>query len=56
MGGDLGWLQGPYTIGQDKDSSVVYGMPMEAYKMGAVCKQLSLDQIPDEILYQLNKH
>ena len=29
---------------------------MEAYKRGGVCKQLPLDQIPDEILYQLNKH
>ncbi|HCC02049.1 MAG TPA: chemotaxis response regulator protein-glutamate methylesterase, partial [Ruminococcaceae bacterium] len=47
---------GAFTIGQNEASCVVYGMPMEAYKMGAVCKQLSLDQIPDEILYQLNKH
>lgn len=28
--------QGAYTIGQDKDSCVVYGMPMVAYNIGAV--------------------
>lgn len=44
---------GAYTIGQDKDSCVVYGMPMEAYKMGGVCKQLPLDQIGDELLFHL---
>ena len=27
---------GAYTIGQDKNSCVVYGMPMEAHKIGAV--------------------
>lgn len=46
---------GAYTIGQDRESCVVYGMPMEAYKMGGVCKQLPLDQIGDEILYSLSK-
>ena len=46
---------GAYTIGQDRESCVVYGMPMEAYKMGGVSKQLPLDQIGDEILYCLSK-
>ncbi len=46
---------GAYTIGQDRASCVVYGMPMEAYKMGGVCKQLPLDQIGDEIIYHLNR-
>ena len=46
---------GAYTIGQDQSTCVVYGMPMEAYKRGAVCKQLPLDGIADEILYQLSK-
>lgn len=36
---------GAYTIGQDKDSCVVYGMPMEAHKIGAVCVQASLGSI-----------
>lgn len=45
---------GAYTIGQDKDSSVVYGMPMVAYNIGAVKKQLPLDVIPGEIISRLN--
>lgn len=36
---------GAYTIGQDKESCIVYGMPMEAYKLGAVCKQAPLKDI-----------
>ncbi|MDF1795070.1 MAG: chemotaxis-specific protein-glutamate methyltransferase CheB [Coxiellaceae bacterium] len=31
---------GCYTIGQDEDSCVVYGMPKEAMSLGAVCIQL----------------
>lgn len=46
---------GAYTIGQDKDSCVVYGMPMEAYKKGGITKQLPLEQIADELLYQLSR-
>lgn len=45
---------GAYTIGQDQETSVVYGMPMEAFKMGGVVKQLPLDRIGDEILYRLS--
>lgn len=41
---------GAYTIGQDKDSCVVYGMPMEAYKIGAVCQQCSLNTIGQTVL------
>ncbi|MBR0597559.1 protein-glutamate methylesterase/protein-glutamine glutaminase [Sinanaerobacter chloroacetimidivorans] len=41
--------QGAYTIGQDEKTSVVYGMPMVAYNIGAVDKQLPLDKIPQEI-------
>lgn len=47
--------KGAYTIGQDKNSCVVYGMPMEAFKLGGVTKQLPLDQIGDEILYKLSR-
>lgn len=46
---------GAYTIGQDKDSSVVYGMPKEAYEIKAVTKQASLDYIPNVIIEYLNK-
>ncbi|MEG0035189.1 MAG: CheB methylesterase domain-containing protein [Oscillospiraceae bacterium] len=46
---------GAYTIGQDKESCVVYGMPMEAFKRGGVSKQLPLTQITAEILRYLSK-
>ncbi|MFC6440686.1 chemotaxis response regulator protein-glutamate methylesterase [Bowmanella sp. JS7-9] len=36
---------GAHTIGQDETSSVVYGMPKEAYKKGAVVQQLPLERI-----------
>lgn len=36
---------GAHTIGQDEASSVVYGMPREAFERGAVCEQLPLGQI-----------
>ena len=46
---------GAYTIGQDKDSCVVYGMPMEAYKIGAVCQQASLAAIPQAVMARIGK-
>ncbi len=36
---------GAYTIGQDRESSVVYGMPMAAYEIGAVEKQAPCGEI-----------
>ena len=39
---------GAFTIGQDKDSCVVYGMPM------AVCRQLPLDAIAQAVLSRLS--
>ncbi|BDA78034.1 chemotaxis response regulator protein-glutamate methylesterase of group 1 operon [Leptospira kobayashii] len=42
--------KGARTIGQDASSSVVYGMPREAFELGAVEKQTSLNDIPSEIL------
>ncbi len=45
--------KGAYTIGQDKDSCVVYGMPCEAFKMGGVARQLPLDEIGDELIYRV---
>ncbi len=44
---------GAYTIGQDRESCVVYGMPMEAYKIGAVCMQSSLSAIPQAVFAKL---
>ncbi|MBV6494518.1 MAG: Chemotaxis response regulator protein-glutamate methylesterase of group 3 operon [Turneriella sp.] len=41
---------GAYTIAQDEESCVVYGMPKEAVKMGAVDKILPLENIANEVL------
>lgn len=45
--------KGAFTIGQDQKSCVVYGMPMEAYKMGGVVRQAALDVIPAILLNHL---
>ncbi|MGN1339130.1 MAG: chemotaxis response regulator protein-glutamate methylesterase [Oscillospiraceae bacterium] len=44
---------GAFTVGQDKETCVVYGMPMEAYKIGAVQVQAPLYKIADIIQEQL---
>lgn len=44
---------GAYTIGQDKDSCVVYGMPMVAQEIGAVRTQASCDNISAVLLRYL---
>ena len=41
---------GARTLGQDADSSVVYGMPRVAWEVGAVERQLSLGRIGDAVL------
>lgn len=41
---------GAHTIAQDEESCVVFGMPKEAIKRGAVDKVMSLDAIPAEVL------
>jgi len=40
---------GARTLGQDEDSCVVYGMPKEAFKLGAVEREVSLNRITQEI-------
>ncbi len=40
---------GARTISQDKETCVVYGMPREAYVIGAVEKQLPLPEIPNAV-------
>ncbi|MDR0946549.1 MAG: chemotaxis-specific protein-glutamate methyltransferase CheB [Ruminococcus sp.] len=40
---------GGYTIGQDEATSVVYGMPMEAFKLGGCREQQPLDNIGRQI-------
>ncbi len=47
---------GAYTIGQDKNSSVVYGMPMVAYNIGAVQKQVGIDDIAKEVVKYISSH
>lgn len=44
---------GAYTIGQDKDSCVVYGMPCAAYEIGAVGIQASCDNIAAVLMQHL---
>lgn len=46
---------GAYTIGQDEQSSVVYGMPKVAFDIGAVCKQVALSDIPTALLHTLKE-
>lgn len=46
---------GAFTIGQDKESCVVYGMPMVAFEIGGVCVQSSCSNISNVLLGQLRK-
>ena len=46
--------KGAYTIGQDKESCVVYGMPMVAQNIGAVCTQASCESIAGVLIRHLN--
>lgn len=46
--------KGAYTIGQDKDSCVVYGMPMVAFNLGAVDIQAPIQNIASLVIKQLN--
>ncbi len=41
---------GAYTVAQDEASSVVYGMPKEAVKLGAADRSLSLNAISPDII------
>lgn len=47
--------QGGYTIAQDKASSVVYGMPLAAFKAGATNCVLPLEEIAPKAIKQLSK-
>lgn len=61
MGGDgaKGLLKmrksGAYTIGQDETSCVVYGMPMVAYNIGAVVRQVPLGAVAKATFDYLSK-
>ena len=41
---------GARTVAQDEDTCVVFGMPKEAIKLGAVDRVLPVQSIPGEIL------
>lgn len=45
--------KGAFTIGQDAESCVVYGMPMAAYEIGAVTKQAPCASISNVLLNHL---
>ncbi|MDP3437642.1 MAG: chemotaxis-specific protein-glutamate methyltransferase CheB [Bacteroidales bacterium] len=47
---------GCYTFAQNEESSLVYGMPKEAVKLGAACSVLSPENIAKEINNMLNKN
>ena len=46
---------GAFTIGQDKESCIVYGMPMVAQNIGAVEVQASCDNIAGVLRRHLTK-
>ncbi|MBN2873648.1 MAG: chemotaxis response regulator protein-glutamate methylesterase [Spirochaetales bacterium] len=43
------YLEGGITLGQDEESSVVYGMPKVAYEMGHVMEQVPLAKMAERI-------
>lgn len=45
---------GAFTIAQDEKSSVIFGMPKEAIKLGGVDQVISLDEIPSELITYLS--
>lgn len=46
-------LTGAYTIAQDRESSLIYGMPAAAVEAGGVAVSLPLDKITEEIIRRL---
>ena len=47
---------GAFTIAQNKESCVVYGMPQEAVRLGAADKVVSLRQIPNIVMSKNNHY
>ena len=46
---------GARTVGQNEESCVVFGMPKEAYRIGAVEKLVHIDQMAAAIIYLVNQ-
>jgi two-component system chemotaxis response regulator CheB len=47
---------GAYTIAQNEETCVVYGMPREAVKLDAAVDVLPLDRIADALLHAVTAH
>ncbi len=47
---------GGFTVGQDEETSLVYGMPKVALAYGAVQVQAGLEEIADVIFHKLNEN
>lgn len=47
--------QGAFTLAQDEQSCVVFGMPKEAIRLGAACEVLPLENMAARVLEQLRK-
>ena len=48
--------KGAWTLGQNKDSSIVYGMPKVAFEMGGIQKQVALADMAGEISRLAKEH
>lgn len=48
--------KGAWTLGQDKDTSIVYGMPKVAFELGGVERQVPLSKMADEISKLAREH
>lgn len=47
--------EGGFTLSQDEESSVIFGMPKVAIESGSVMKVCNIEQIPDEIIQWVQK-
>jgi two-component system chemotaxis response regulator CheB len=47
-------MAGAHTIAQDEKSCVVFGMPEQAIRQGAVCEIVSLERIAERIIEWAN--
>ena len=48
--------KGAWTLGQNKDTSIVYGMPKVAFELGGVQKQVALENMAGEISSLAREH
>ncbi len=48
--------QGAWTLGQNKDTCIVYGMPKVAFEMGGIQKQVALAEMANEINTLAKEH